>query len=80
MTTLQEIQTKYEEALARIQQLERENARLKEVLLEHRIAVDEKEAAPTAAPRNRLTAAALAAATSKSAGNRLTSLKTISHV
>ena len=54
--TLQEIQTKYEEALARIRQLERENVRLKEVLREHRIAVDEKEAAPTAAPRNRLTA------------------------
>ena len=39
--TFQELQAKYEEALSRVNELERENARLKRVLREHGITVDE---------------------------------------
>ena len=44
--TYQELQAKYEEALSRVKELEKENARLKRVLQEHRIAVDEDVTAP----------------------------------
>ena len=39
--TFQELQAKYEEALSRVKELERENARLKRVLQERRITVDD---------------------------------------
>ena len=44
--TFQELQEKYEEALSRVKELERENARLKRVLQEHRIAVDDGVTVP----------------------------------
>ena len=45
--TFQELQEKYEEALSRVKELERENARLKRVLQENRIAVDEVMEVPS---------------------------------
>ena len=39
--TFQELQEKYEEALSRVNELEREIARLRRVLQEHRIALDD---------------------------------------
>jgi predicted nuclease with TOPRIM domain len=41
--TFQELQAKYEEALLRVEELEKENARLKKVLREHHINVDDVE-------------------------------------
>ena len=52
--TYQELQAKYEEALSRVKELEKENARLKRVLQEHRIAVDEDVTAPKPVPKRRL--------------------------
>ena len=52
--TFQELQAKYEEALSRVKELEKENARLKRVLQEHRIAVDEDVTAPKPVPKRRL--------------------------
>ena len=52
--TFQELQAKYEEALSRVKELEKENARLKRVLQEHRIAVDEDVTAPKSVPKRRL--------------------------
>ena len=49
--TYQELQAKYEEALSRVKELEKENARLKRVLQEHRIAVDEDVTAPSLFPK-----------------------------
>ena len=49
--TFQELQEKYEEALSRVKELEKENARLKRVLQEHRIAVDEVETIPKPVPK-----------------------------
>ena len=49
--TYQELQEKYEEALSRVKELERENARLKRVLQEHRIAVDEAVTVPKPVPK-----------------------------
>ena len=44
--TFQELQEKYEEALSRVKELERGNARLRLVLQEHRIAVDDAVTVP----------------------------------
>ena len=52
--TFQELQARYEEALSRVKELEKENARLKRVLQEHRIAVDEDVTAPKPVPKRRL--------------------------
>ena len=49
--TFQELQVKYEEALLKVKKLERENARLKEVLQEHRIAVDDAVTIPKPVPK-----------------------------
>ena len=49
--TFQELHKKYEEALSRVKELERENARLRLVLLEHRIAVDEAVTIPKPIPK-----------------------------
>lgn len=47
----QELQAKYEEALSRVKELEGENARLKRVLQEYQIAVDEVEPIPKSVPK-----------------------------
>ena len=47
----QELQAKYEEALLRVKELEKENARLKRVLQEHRIAVDKDVNVPKPVPK-----------------------------
>ena len=52
--TFQELQEKYEEALSRVKELEKENSRLKRVLQEHRIAVDEVETIPKPVPKRTL--------------------------
>lgn len=48
--TFLELQAKYEEALSRVKELERENARLKKVLREHGITVDEDLEVPLPLP------------------------------
>ena len=48
--TFQELHEKYEEALSRVKELERENARLKKVLREHGITVDEDLEVPLPLP------------------------------
>ena len=49
--TFQELQEKYEEALSRVKELERENARLKQVLQEHQIAIDDVVTVPKPVPK-----------------------------
>ena len=49
--TFQELQEKYEEALSRVKELERENARLKRVLHEHRIVVNDDVTIPKPVPK-----------------------------
>ena len=49
--TFQELQERYEEALSRVKELERENARLKQVLQEHRITVDDVVTVPKPVPK-----------------------------
>ena len=49
--TFQELQEKYEEALSRVKDLERENARLRLVLQEHRIIVDDVVAVSRPVPK-----------------------------
>ena len=49
--TFQELQKKYEEALSRVKELERENARLKRVLQKHRITVDDAVTIPKPVPK-----------------------------
>ena len=49
--TFQELQEKYEEALSRVKELERENSRLKRVLQEHQIAVDDDVTIPRPVPK-----------------------------
>ena len=52
--TSQELQIRYEEALSRVKELERENTRLRQVLQEHRIAVDEVAPIPAPAPKKKV--------------------------
>ena len=49
--TFQELQEKYEEALSRVKELEKENARLKWVLQKHRIAVNDVVTVPKSVPK-----------------------------
>lgn len=49
--TFQELHEKYEEALSRVKELERENARLKKVLQERQIDVDDVVTFPMPAPK-----------------------------
>ena len=49
--TFQELQEKYEEALSRVKELERENARLRRFLQEHQITVDDVVAVSRPVPR-----------------------------
>ncbi|MBR5394322.1 MAG: DEAD/DEAH box helicase family protein [Bacteroidaceae bacterium] len=49
--TFQELQEKYEEALSRVKELEREIARLKRVLQEHQITVDDVVTVPKPVPK-----------------------------
>ena len=49
--TFQELQEKYEEALSRVKELERENAGLKRVLQEHRIVVNDDVTIPKPVPK-----------------------------
>ena len=49
--TLQELQEKYEEALSRVKELEKENARLKKVFQERQIDVDDVVTFPMPAPK-----------------------------
>ena len=48
--TFQELQEKYEKALSRVKELERENARLKKVIREHGMTVDEDLEVPSPLP------------------------------